>query len=697
VAVVIHTAREGNMQKTSTTRSGLQLAVGLLLLALLAGPAGAVTIQLEPVVTGLTSPVGIAHAPGDARHFIVQQSGQIVIVDGTQILATPFLNISGLIDPNGGERGLLGLAFHPQYVTNGLFFVFYTEPNGSIVIARYQRMNANQANPASAQVLLRIAHPRTNHNGGQLAFGPDGFLYAAIGDGGGGGDPDRAGQNLGTLLGKILRIDVNTSPYAIPTDNPFRTTAGARGEIWVYGLRNPWRFTFDKATGDLFIGDVGQGAREEIDFQAAASPGGENYGWSCMEGSATLNLDQCGPGPRVLPILEYTHGAGDCSVTGGYRYRGSRFPDLAGVYFFADFCTGKIWGATQGGGVWSSTLLLDTTLNISSFSEDAAGEIYLADLNGGLYRIVGVSTLQVTSLTANLPSPQPVGTPITWTATVTGGSGNYQYRFWRRTTGAYMIVQDYGPSATYTFTPGPGDVGPQQVALWVRNLGSTASSEAGAIAAPFTITAGAAPAPIQVTGLTANRPSPQPVGTPITWTATATGGSGNYQFRFWRRTTGAYMIVQDYSSNAAYTFTPGPGDVGPQQVALWVRNLGSTASSEAGAIAAPFTITAGAAPAPIQVTSITANRTSPTPVGTPITWTATVTGGSGNYQYRFWRRTTGAYMIVQNYGSSATFTFTPGPGDVGPQQVAVWVRNLGSTAEVEAGGIAMPITVGPGP
>jgi glucose/arabinose dehydrogenase len=587
------------MRRASTTRPGLLLAVGLLL-ALCPSSAGAASsVVLEPVVTGLTSPVGIVHAGAD-RLFVVQRTGQIVIVDGTQVLTPAFLDIAGLIACCDGERGLLGLAFHPEYATNGSFFVLYTEnapspqPDGSIVIARYQRSagNPDLANPALGQVLLRIPHTMfANHNGGQLTFGPDGYLYAAIGDGGGGGDPLNSGQSLGTLLGKLLRIDVDgAAPYAIPADNPFVGVAGARGEIWAYGLRNPWRFGFDRLTGDLFIGDVGQGAREEIDFQPATSPGGENYGWPCMEGSAPYDPARtgCGPGPRVLPILEYTHAAGDCSVTGGFRYRGQQHPGLFGVYLFADFCTGRIWGGYQSGtGAWSSALLLDSSLLISSFGEDQAGELYVADLNGGLYRVVELVPIQVTALAANLASPQPAGTPITWTATVTGGSGSYQYRFWRRTTGGYMIVQDYGPSATFTWTPGPADVGTHQVAVWVRNATSSAEVEAGGVATPFTVTAGAGP--VQVTALMANRTSPQPVGTAITWTATVTGGSGNYQYRFWRRTTGGYMIVQDYGPSATFTWTPGPA----HQVAVWVRNATSSAEVEAGGVATPFTIGPG--------------------------------------------------------------------------------------------------------
>jgi len=305
--------------------------------------------------------------------------------------------------------------------------------------------------------------------------------------------------------------------------------------------------------------------------------------------------------------------------------------------------------------------------------------------------------ITVSALIPDRTSPQPVGTAITWTATATGGSGSYQYQFWRRRTdsGGYVVVQPYGPSASYTWTPGASDVGDHQIAVWVRNAGSSAVVEAGGIAAVFTITAGSAPP--QVTALTPNQTSPQRVGTPITWTATVTGGSGSYQYQFFRRRTdsGGYVIVQAYSASATYTWTSGPTDVGDHQIAVWVRNAGSSAVVEAGGIAAVFTITAGSAPP--QVNALTPNPTSPQRVGTPITWTATATGGSGSYQYQFFRRRTasGGYVIVQAYSASATYTWTPGPTDVGDHQIAVWVRNAGSTAAVEAGGIAAVFTVTP--
>ena len=373
-----------------------QIAVLLWALLFLSAPVswGAVAIEAELVASGLSSPVDIAHAgDGSGRLFIVLQGGKIVIFDGAQVLSTPFLDITSLV-ASGGERGLLGLAFHPNYVANGLFYVNYTDTGGDSVIARYSVSgDPNLADPASASILLTIDQPFSNHNGGQLHFGPDGYLYIGIGDGGSGGDPQNNGQNLGTLLGKILRIDVdNGVPYGIPADNPFITTVGARDEIWAWGLRNPWRFSFDRLTGDLFVGDVGQSSWEEVNFQPSTSTGGENYGWRLMEGYSCYNpASNCNDSTLTLPILVYDHSVG-CSITGGYRYRGSKNPNLYGIYLYGDYCTGLIWGAQEDGlGGWKTSVLLDTNFLISTFGEDESGEIYVAHLsstNGAIYHLV---------------------------------------------------------------------------------------------------------------------------------------------------------------------------------------------------------------------------------------------------------------------------------------------------------------------
>lgn len=351
-------------------------------------------VDLQPVVTGIDRPVAITNAgDGSGRLFITLRAGHVLIVGSQGLIDTPFLNISSLTTTDG-ERGLLSIAFHPSYRTNGLFYVNYTNLAGDTVIARYHvSVNPDVADPVSAAILLTIPQPFANHNGGQLKFGPDGYLYIGMGDGGSGGDPLNNGQNLGTLLGKMLRIDVDGAfPYAVPADNPFLSTPGARPEIWAYGFRNPWRFSFDRQTGDLFIGDVGEASFEEVDFQAAASAGGENYGWRLMEATHCFDpASNCNDGSLTLPVIEYPHTAGDCSISAGYRYRGTASSSLSGMYFYADFCSGKIWGATETSpGVFSSELLVDTELTITAFGEDEQGELYIAHFaspNGAVYEL----------------------------------------------------------------------------------------------------------------------------------------------------------------------------------------------------------------------------------------------------------------------------------------------------------------------
>ena len=353
-------------------------------------------IVLQPMATGLNLPLGLVTA-GDSRLFIVLQRGTIVIHDGTRVLPTPFLDVRSLVSCCD-ERGLLGLAFDPLYASTGFFFIYYTDPSGNVTVARYRvdPTSPDRADPNSATIVLTISHTQfPNHNGGQLEFGPDGFLYIGTGDGGSGGDPNNNAQNRGALLGKILRIDVRSLPYRVPTSNPFVNAAGARAEIWAYGLRNPWRFTFDRTLGDLWIADVGQDAWEEIDLQPATSTGGENYGWRRMEGKHCFNPStNCQDPNFVMPVLEYSHAGGACSVTGGYRYRGARYPQMQGIYFYGDYCTGTIWGATeQSDGSWSSQVLLSTRMAISSFGQDANGELYVVDLNGGVYQVTDSSPL----------------------------------------------------------------------------------------------------------------------------------------------------------------------------------------------------------------------------------------------------------------------------------------------------------------
>jgi glucose/arabinose dehydrogenase len=370
------------------------LWLGMMSLTACTTLATATTLELEPVADGLLQPTAVTHAgDGTKRLFVVLQGGQIMIVEDEQVLAEPFLDIGGLISA-GGERGLLDVAFHPDYAQNGLFFVNYTDTSGDTVVARYQVSDdPNQADPGSGQVVLTVEQPQGNHNGGQIRFGPDGYLYIALGDGGGGGDPFGNGQDLTTLLGALLRIDVDTGePYGVPADNPFVNDPGARGEIWAYGLRNPWRFSFDRETGDLWIADVGQGDWEEINLQPAGSSGGENYGWNIVEGTHCFPPNtSCKTEGLVLPVLEYQNTDGHCSVTGGYRYRGESLEYLQGVFVFGDFCSGTVWGASEGSdGGWTFETLLKTGFRIATFGEDEAGEVYVADYEGGtVYRLVG--------------------------------------------------------------------------------------------------------------------------------------------------------------------------------------------------------------------------------------------------------------------------------------------------------------------
>ncbi len=346
-----------------------------------------------PLATSLASPVSITHA-GDSRLFITLQAGEVRIWDGTRMLPAPFLDIRDLVS-SGGERGLLSIAFHPRYAQNGFFFVNYTNLNGHTVIARYRvSSDPNRADRSTARELLFIEQPFPNHNGGQLQFGPDGYLYIGMGDGGSGGDPGNRAQSLSTLLGKMLRIDVDADTYQIPPNNPFVTNTAARPEIWALGLRNPWRFSFDRATGDLWIADVGQGSWEEVSMQPATSIGGENYGWRRMEGTHCFNPStNCNTGGLVLPVLEYDHSGGACSVTGGYVYRGASSPRLQGMYIYGDYCNGKIWGAARTGTHVTIRELIDTPFLISSFGEDLHGELYVADHRGTLYRLVDTRPL----------------------------------------------------------------------------------------------------------------------------------------------------------------------------------------------------------------------------------------------------------------------------------------------------------------
>lgn len=343
------------------------------------------TIRLKKVASGFKQPTTITHAgDGSKRIFVVERPGTIRLIKDDKRVSKPFLDVTNRVKSQKPEQGLLGLAFAPDFKKTGLFYVDYTNKKnvGDTIIARYSVGTDGVAKASSEEVLLTIAQPYPNHNGGQVAFGPDGYLYIGMGDGGFRGDPHRNGQNKTVLLGKLLRIDVKKKPgYRVPSDNPFGN------EIWAYGLRNPWRFSFDRQTGDLFIADVGQHKKEEVHVQPAASKGGENYGWNIMEGSICYNADTCNQEGLVKPVIEYGHDAG-CSITGGFVHRTKAPSALAGIYFYADFCSGNLWGLRRIGDTWESKLLLESELRVSTFGEDEEGNILVADYSTGIiYRI----------------------------------------------------------------------------------------------------------------------------------------------------------------------------------------------------------------------------------------------------------------------------------------------------------------------
>lgn len=349
-------------------------------------------ITLAPIIDeSFVKPLYLTHAQDD-RLFVVEQAGIIHIIRDGARQEPPFLDIRSRIGSTQLEQGLLGLAFHPDYAETGVFFVNYTNLDGDTQISRFvvDRDNPDVADQDSEMQLLSFEQPYPNHNGGHIAFGPDGYLYVTVGDGGSANDPLVNGQNPGTFLGTILRLDVDysDSSYSIPFDNPFVADDDRLNEIWAWGLRNPWRISFDRVTGDLFIGDVGQNLWEEVHFQPADSTGGENYGWNIMEASHCFPSDPCDSSGLELPIFEYSHQEG-CSITGGYMYRGMQYPEFYGNYFVADYCQGTIWRLfPEDSGEWSSALVHDSGYVISSFGEDAAGELYILDHDGGsIYQI----------------------------------------------------------------------------------------------------------------------------------------------------------------------------------------------------------------------------------------------------------------------------------------------------------------------
>ncbi len=362
---------------------------------LLTVSASALQLDTVRLAGGLSQPVFLTYAPGDSsRIFVVEKTGKIRVIRNGTLLGPAFLDLTDSVT-NGSEQGLLGLAFYPDYRTSGRFVVSYTSPHGrqqggTSVIARYRvTANADLADATSGLTLLTLDQPYTNHNGGMIAFGPDGYLYIGFGDGGGGGDPLNTGQDRSDLYGSMLRLDVSGSgAYTIPPTNPYATSTAFRRELWNWGLRNPWRFSFDRLTGDLYIGDVGQGSFEEVNVARAGSTGGENYGWNTMEGLSCYQASSCNQSGLTLPVLDYDHGQG-CSITGGYVYRGNALPSLRGHYFYADYCGGWVRSfRLAGGNATDRQDRLSLHLAVSSFGEDARGELYVVTLGGTVYRLV---------------------------------------------------------------------------------------------------------------------------------------------------------------------------------------------------------------------------------------------------------------------------------------------------------------------
>jgi uncharacterized repeat protein (TIGR01451 family) len=444
-------------------------------------------LSLVTFASGLNGPVGIANAgPGDDRLFVVERGGRIRILqaNGT-VLPTPFLDISARVDASSTEEGLLGLAFHPNYAATGAFFVNYTHTSGGTRRTRISRFQVsadpNIADPNSEDILLTVVQPDDNHNAGDLLFGPDGLLYIPLGDGGGSGDASNNAQNVGLLLGKIVRIDVDAGPgsapdcagtgsgnYTVPTGNPLIDGAGGVcDEIWAVGLRNPWRASFDRLTGDLYIGDVGQQDWEEINVQPATSTGGENYGWRCYEGNHPYKTSGCGEiGTYTFPAFEYGHTEG-CSVTGGYVYRGSQYPAMAGRYLLTDYCSGRVWDLARVGSAWQATSHAHLmAFGYAAFGEDAAGELYLANISNGIvYRVIENTELVLLSMDKRGPSWVASGDPMTYTLTVSN-SGNL--------TATHVAITDSIPSPAYLL-PGGSGVRVGDTLSWT--LGSLAPTE----------------------------------------------------------------------------------------------------------------------------------------------------------------------------------------------------------------------------
>ena len=471
----------------------LPIALALLLWTALATaatqPQAIGPVELERAFPDIAfdDPVFLTHAgDGTGRLFVVEQRGVVRVLASTAPRAAHdvFLDIAGRVSRARREEGLLGLAFDPGFASNGHLYVYYSaaSPRRSVLSRFSVSGSADAADPASELVLLEIPQPFSNHNGGMIAFGPDGFLYVALGDGGSGGDPRGNGQDIRTLLGSILRIDVaratTVEPYRVPPDNPLVGVPDAREEIWAYGLRNPWRFSFDAATGDLWAADVGQNEYEEIDLILP----GRNYGWNTMEGAHCFSTPDCDRSGLELPVAEYDHGLG-CSVTGGYVSRGTDVPALLGVYLYADFCSGRVWGfRRENGRVSAPEELLAAPFSVSSFGTDARGEVYVLGFDGGVYRFVGEPAAPApvptpTPTSAVVSTPPPSAPPPSATAAVAGTP----------VTAPTPTPSDPPPPPA---TPTPAPVNAPPVAAAVRATPTPAPTPTGGAPTPGIVVAG---------------------------------------------------------------------------------------------------------------------------------------------------------------------------------------------------------------
>lgn len=441
-----------------------------------AAPQNNLDLSLEFIADGLGLPTNMAQTglPDDTRLFVVQQNGTIRIVTGTgRVLPTPFLDISSRTHLFG-ENGLLSLAFHPDYARNGFLFVYYTDKTShNNHLSRFQvsPTDPNLADPNSEEILMTIVEPDEGHNGGDIKFGPDGYLYVPVGDGGlhDQNNPNPNPQDLSSPLGKILRVDVTqTSPhppdcgstlYTIPSDNPFVDgPGGACDEVWAYGLRNPWRISFDQLDDSLFIADVGENNWEEVNWQTASSGGGENYGWPCYEANAPYNLDGCAPPDAyIYPVFAYDHSAGSCSITGGYMYRGSRNPAMVGHYLLADFCSGTVWSLNQQNGIWQNNSY-DLSLTFpTTFGQDSTGELYVLEHNGTLSHIVENTPLPALAVRKTGPTESAAGAPILYDIIVANsGSGP----------AANLLITDTIPSGANLHSIGQGGSESDGVVSW---------------------------------------------------------------------------------------------------------------------------------------------------------------------------------------------------------------------------------------